>query len=272
MLGLAERGQMGVDDRGDGALMAQVDLELAQVFALLQKVRGVRMTQRMDMHALFNATGLQGEAEGALQRGAAHRLFGGRRPQAALAFGREEPARMPMGEPNLAQPLERALGQGHVAITVALPTSDVQAHAFGVDVADLEVEGFPQPQAAGIDRSQGDAMIHGLDQGEQSADFLGREDDGQLELGVGADKLQFRGPGALEGFLPEDFDGAEGLGGGLAGQATFLEVDEIVPEFLGGEFIGRAAKVLAQLADTSPVALLGTRQQGQQSEVIAETF
>jgi hypothetical protein len=41
MLSLAQAGQMGVDDGGIGAFMAEVDLDLAEVFALLKQMRRV---------------------------------------------------------------------------------------------------------------------------------------------------------------------------------------------------------------------------------------
>jgi len=41
VLGLTEGGQVGIDDRGGGAVMAEIDLELAEVFALLQQMGGI---------------------------------------------------------------------------------------------------------------------------------------------------------------------------------------------------------------------------------------
>jgi hypothetical protein len=47
MLSLAQAGQMGVDDRREGAFMAEVDLDLAEVLALLKQMRGVTVAQRL---------------------------------------------------------------------------------------------------------------------------------------------------------------------------------------------------------------------------------
>ena len=97
---------------------------------------------------------------------------------------------------------------------------------------------FAQAQAAGIDGGEGDAMVQERDLGEDAAHFGGREDDGQFELGRGAGKLQLGGPDALEGFLPEELDGAQGLGGALAGEAPLgLEMDEILAEFFGADLV-----------------------------------
>ena len=56
-----------------------------------------------------------------------------------------------MGLPELAEQLQNALGNGHVAVAIALAAADVQEHAFGVDVGDGELEAFAQAQPATID-------------------------------------------------------------------------------------------------------------------------
>src|SRR5204863_9715934 len=43
VLGLTEAGQVSIDDRGGGTLVAEVDLDLAQVLPLLQKMSRVGM-------------------------------------------------------------------------------------------------------------------------------------------------------------------------------------------------------------------------------------
>src|SRR5229473_5559743 len=55
VLGLTETGQMGIDDGGRRTLMAEVDLNLAQVLPLLQKMGRVGMAQGMDVRLLFHA-------------------------------------------------------------------------------------------------------------------------------------------------------------------------------------------------------------------------
>ena len=129
---------------------------------------------------------------------------------------------------------------------------------MGIDVADFEIEGLAQTQAAGVDGGQRDAVIEGGDGSEDLAHLGGGEDDRELELWSGADQLDFGGPGAAEGFLPEHLDGAEGLGGGGAGEVTLgFEVDEVLTEFLGRDLLGGFVEVLAQLPDAGQVGLLG---------------
>ena len=81
---------MGVNNRRGGVPMSKVDLELPEVFTSLQQVRGVRMPQGVNMRMLGDATGLEGEAESALECGAAHGLRGSGGTYTAAAFSRKE--------------------------------------------------------------------------------------------------------------------------------------------------------------------------------------
>jgi hypothetical protein len=271
MLGFAETRQVRVDNRRHRTFVAEVDLDLAEVLALLQQMRGVGVAQRVDVGLFFHAAGLEGQAEGALQRGAAH-WFGGRGgAQTAVTFGGKEQGRMTMSFPLLAQEQQRALGQRDVTILIALAPADVQEHALGIDVADLEIQTFPQAQAAGVDGDQADAMIQRGNAGQDAAHFGGREDNGQFELRIGANQFQFVGPDALEGFFPEQFDGADGLGAGLAGDLLVaLEVDAVLANLLGTDQLGGFIVELTELADTGVVSLFGARADGQELQVIGE--
>ena len=114
-------------------------------------------------------------------------------------------------------------------------------------------------------------MLVGGNAADHGSDFGGREDDGQFELGGGAGKLQFGGPGALEGLLPEELDRTQRLSGALAGETALgLEIDEILAELLGTDPLGGAVKVLGQLAHAGPVALLAAGQQRQQGQILGE--
>ena len=141
----------------------------------------------MDVRGFFDAAFFESQTEGALERGAAHRLGGGGSAQAVVAFGREEQRGMFMSYPLLAQALESALGQGDVTIAIALARADVQEHAPGVDVGNGQTQAFAQAQTAGIDDGQSDTMIDGGNGREDFARFAGREDDREFELGIGAD-------------------------------------------------------------------------------------
>ena len=271
MLGLAQARQVCIDDGGSRAFMAEVDLDLAEVLALFEQMRGVTVPQRVDVRGLLDATGQQSHAKAALQRGAAHGYGGGGRPLATVAFGGEEQRGMPMRFPVFPQALEGDFGQRHVAIPIALAAADVQEHALGINVADFEAQAFAQAQAAGVNEQQAGALIGRGHRGEHAADFGGRKHHRQFELGIGPDEFQFVRPDAVEGFFPEKLEGANDLGAGLAGDPLVgLEMDAVLAKLLGGDQLRRFDVMLAELTDTGQISLLGARAERLEREIIGK--
>jgi len=271
MLGFAEGRQVGVENGDVGIFVAEVDLDLTEVFALFEQVGGVTVAQGVDMRVFLDAAGLQGEAEGALERGAAHGLGGGGGALTGVAFGGEEQRGVSMGFPLLAQEPERALGQGDVTVAAALAGADMEEAALGIDVAHFQAQGFAQAQAAGIDGGQGDAMIRGRHGRQEAAHLGGGEHDGEFEAGIGADQLEFVGPEAFEGFFPEELEGADDLGGGLAGELFFVfEVEAVLTELLGGDQVGGFVEVFTDVTDGVVVSVFGAGADGQERQVVGE--
>jgi len=227
----------------------------------------------VDVSLFFDATGFERDAEGPLQRGATHRFGGGGSAQTAVTFGWEDQRRMAMSFPLLAQEQQRAFGQGDVTVLIAFAAADVQEHALRINVADLEAQPFPQAQAAGVNGGQADPMIQGGDGSQNAAHLGGREHDREFELGIGPNQFQFLGPETFESFFPEQFDGADGLSGGLAGDLFVgFEMNAILADFLGRDQIRSFAIELAELTNTGVVGLFGAKADGQQLEVIGEGF
>ena len=236
MLGFAQTGQVCVNGGDQRAPVAEIDLDLAEVLALFEQVSRVRMAQTMNVSGFLDAAGLEGEAEGALERGAAHWFGGGGGAQTAVTFGGKKQRGMTMAFPEFAQELKCALRQGNVTILVAFAGADVEEHALRIDVRDLQARALSQAQAAGVNGGQADPMIQGANQAEDAADFGGGENDGEFELGIGADQFQFVRPGAFESFFPEEFEGADDLGAGLACDfLDGLEVNAVLAELFGGD-------------------------------------
>lgn len=228
----------------------------------------------MHMRGLLHAAGLESEAKAPLQSRAAHRLGGGGSPlTSSLTFGREQEGGMAMGLPELAEQFQGALGQGHVAIAIAFAATDVEEHALRIDVAHLQAQAFAQPESTGVDGGQADAVIQGLDLGQDLADLGGRKDHGQFELRIGADQLQFFRPWALERLFPEELESADELGGGLTSDLLDrLEVDAVLADLFEADQLGGPVVVLAELTDTGQVGLFGARADGQELEVIGVGF
>jgi hypothetical protein len=173
----------------------------------------------------------------------------------------------------MTQEEQRFFGQGHVAIPLALASADMEEPALRVNVAHRQSQAFAQPQAAGIEGDQGHAMIQGGHALEDGAHLLGREHHRQFVVWIGADQLDLGGPAAAQGFFPEELDGADGLGGGLAGDLFLaLEEDEVLAELFGGDLLGGFGEVLGELADAGPVGRLGGVADRQEPEVIGEGF
>jgi hypothetical protein len=90
-------------------------------------------------------------------------------------------------------------------------------------------------------------------------------------LGIGANQFQLVGPGALEGFFPEQFDGADGLSAGLAGDLLVgLEMDAILADLFGAKQLGGFGVKLTELADARVIGLFGPWPDGQELEVVGE--
>lgn len=273
MLGLGQARQVRVNGGGYRTLVAEIDLDLAEVLALLEQMRGIGVAQGVDVGLFGDATGREGKPEGSLQGGAAHWFGGSARAQATVPLGGKEQERMAVRFPLLAQEQERAPGQRDVAILIALAGADVQEHALGIDIADLEPESFTQAQSAGVNGDETDPMIQGRNRRQHPAHFGGGKYDREFKLGIGARQFQFVRPGTVEGFFPEQLDGADGLGAGLAGDPLVrLQMDAILPDIFGREQVRRFGVKLAELAETGVVGLFGARADGQEFQIIGERF
>ncbi len=271
MLGFAQIGQVGIDDRRRGTLMAEVDLDLTQVLTPLQEMGRVTMAQRMDMSSLLEATGSPGQTEGPLQSTVLDRFGGGGCALSAMTFAGEKPQLVPMGFPLFSEQLQSALGQGDIAVTTAFAGADVQEHALGIDVGNLQIQTFAQAQAAGINGRQANAVIEAFDPLKDLAHFLGREHDRQFESWVSPDEPDGHRPGLAESFFPEQLDGADALSGSLAREFLFrFEVEEVLAEFFRSDELRRLAEILTEFTDTAPVAQDGAFGQRQQTQVVKE--
>jgi hypothetical protein len=75
----------------------------------------------------------------------------------------------------------------------------------------------------------------------------------------------------LERLFPKQFDGADGLSAGLAG--NFLggfEMNAILANLFRRDQIGRLAAELTELADAGVISLFGARADGQEFQIVGE--
>jgi hypothetical protein len=75
----------------------------------------------------------------------------------------------------------------------------------------------------------------------------------------------------VEGLFPEDLDGADGLGAGLAGDfLVLLKMDAILAEVFGRKQVGGFTIMLTELTDAGVIGLFGARADRQELQVIGE--
>ena len=133
---------------------------------------------------------------------------------------------------------------------------DVDHHPRAVDVADLKMRPFGQPESQRVYGQEVGAVVGGADGGEELTDLVGGEDVGESLLPGDAEAFQ-GGPVARDRVRIEELDAAVGDAEGSGGElAVVLEVEEIVAELRLGEPVGRGVEVVGELADGAEVGLL----------------
>ena len=263
--------QLGIDHGGLGIGMTQDLLDNAQIYSLFQEMGSIGMAQGMD-GGFFVYTGLgQGLLEGDLNTGYGHGLISDCLSMPAATGRREEPVLIAVSLPELSEEFQSAVGQGDVAVLVAL-ASDMEEHAVAVDVGDLQGSAFGQSQPAGVDGGETNPMAEHVDAGEGLSDFIEAQDGGQ-----GLDPLGFEqtdgGPVPFEGVLIEELDSTESNGTGHPRPAGDIgAVEEILPQFLIGDQIGGLVIVFSQLADGSGVGFLCARREAAKLHVLDHSF
>ena len=201
-LGVGTRREVCVEGRGLDGLVAQIDLNLAQVHSGVQQMGGVRMAQGMHGGLLVNAGLLEGGPKGGLHALLGHRLRRGSGLISRAPQSRKEPERGAVGEPLLSQQFPEPARQRHKAIFAPFAEPDVQQHAGRVDIRDLDIEGLFEPQAAAVNQRQTGPIAEQPHAGKDLPDLLLCQDHRQAFLFGRAHDVQDL-PFALQGALEE---------------------------------------------------------------------
>ena len=142
-----------------------------------------------------------------------------------------------MGFPETPQHLQDGGRQGHITILAALAVN-VQAQTLSIDIADLQLHGLAQTQTTGIDGGKEDAVKGGLETIEQPADLLPAHHRWNFVFVLWSHQAENR-PGALQGVLIEEFDGAEGNRGmGARDLALVGEEEKVLANLFLGQLLG----------------------------------
>jgi hypothetical protein len=145
----------------------------------------------------------------------------------------------------------------------------VDQHPRAVDVADLQVQPFPEPQPQRVDRPEKGPVVVRADGADETPHFVDREHVGESLVPTDAEPLERR-PVTGRGVGIEELDAARGDSQRRGGEFPIvLEMEEIVADLLLAESVGRGVEVSGELPDGAEVGLLGTLAQSGQLEVLA---
>lgn len=151
----------------------------ADIGAVLQKMRGEAVPERVDRHALVDACGDPRRAAGRIQHPHVDGATG-------VASGKQPPLRLcqlPV-DPKDAQKLRR---QHHVAVLAALAVLDADHPAFAVDVADLQSDGLRRTKSRGIGRGQRRSRLRARHRLEEADHLVGAQHRRQRARRAGID-------------------------------------------------------------------------------------
>ena len=127
--------------------------------------------------------------------------------------------------------------------------TDVDEHALGIEVGDLQMTGFVDTQAGGIAAHEQGMKLGGGESREEGLQFVGMQDGGQASGPSFGEGEVCDVPGAFKGDGVEEFEGGVDLAVRIVGQ--FLHFDAVQEELsdLGfAEFGRRASEEGGELA------------------------
>ena len=223
-------GEMGVELGGLGGGVAEVVQDEAQADAVFAQVRGVGVSERMDVS--------------------------GEQP-----FGRA------MGAPMIAEQVQGLVGQGNVAILAAFAV-DVEQPAVAIDIGDLEASALEQAQATGVDGDQRGAVDRQAESTQDPLHLLAAEHDRELLLLRRTNQIPDR-PGAPEGAFEKELDPAQRDGEAGTGEALHVgQLEEVLPQLFLSDPVRRPVEMRGELTDGMDVSLLGSGREPAELQVL----
>jgi hypothetical protein len=160
----------------------------------------------------------------------------------------------PISPPVLEQPLR----ERDVAVPAALTLADVDGHAVGIEISDLEGDDLTNAEAAGVGGSQQEAMPRMRAGAQQAPDFFPAQDIGQL-LGLSGSGDLERGLLPPERHMVKEPERVGGLGARAPRALAFPKHQRDVRlHFVSGELVGGAMVVAGQADHLADVRLVGS--------------
>lgn len=163
-----------------------------------------------------------------------------------------------MGFPEIPKDVKGSLRQRDVSILVPLAPVDVDKHAVGVDIRDLQVRSFPDAQTKGVYDGEAGLVMGEPHRVQDVPDFVPTQNHRQGFLFFGSDEFE-GGPFAFEGVGEEEFDAAQRNCACGSGPFSYIfVVEKVLPEFLFGDRIRRFFIMFCQMTHGSDVHVDGS--------------
>jgi hypothetical protein len=162
---------------------------------------------------------------------------------------------MAVRAPILAQQLEGACWQGHIAV-FAFAMPDVEQPTVAIHILNLQMSAFSQTQATRVDGAEAHSIRLAAEAVQDAAHFVGAEHHWQLFFMGWTNPIQ-RDVGAVEGLHVKEPQAVQGKGVGAARNVlVVLEVEEILTEFFGRDAVRGLVPVFGQLPDGAQIGVL----------------
>lgn len=254
---LANGCDVEINHRGRQVSVAQVLLDQLDTDTAFEKMGCVAVPKRMRADpAVVPVKLFKNRFDRSLDGRLAHGFVGGRSLRVVLAFGWENPCLIAMSLVVFSEDEQSGFGQWYQTIFGTLATMDVNHHSIGLDILNLEIESFLQPESQRVD--DGEEAQHGgfFDQLEERMNFTDGDDDRDFELASRSYELESgpisrarKGEELLKGLL-SDVDSAS------RPVPIIFNEEEIISQVVFGSGIRISFKEFSELANITDIGFL----------------
>ncbi len=259
---------MGIEGGGGRRIVSQILLDEAQVHAGLEEMGGIAVPKRMNRSPLHDATGVEGRPKSILHTVSGYGVCGGGHADTPPTRSRKDPHGIAVGFPILAEQLEGALGQRHIAVFGAFAVAHVDEHPCTVTIGDLQVSTLLKAQTTRVKSRQANARAGPRQVGQNGSHLFDTEDSWEFLFPWGSDEGQC-GPLPLQGVLVKERDATKSNGARATGRVLdILEGEEVLTSCFLSDGGGGLMIVLGKLPNGPDRHLLGALGQAAELQIL----